>query len=540
MSTSAPVSDGIPLEGLGAPADTLPAWIKITRRQMASLLVMAAVFWYLTWIPLWHTDVFGHLQWGQWIWQNKAIPSSPLFMPLSEGVRCIDYPWLSQLVFYGAYSVLGYEGLSLLYVLTLVTVLGFLFRALFQATGRLWVAVPALAALYPILWPNMMAIRPQMFGALAFVVLLHVTLLQSWRRANWLIVPLLFAAWANLHSSFVMGAAVLVCRVAGAAIDAWRAERRFGAIFADDDTRRWFVVSELAFVACLVNPYGLDLLRDVLAFAGSPNLRDVNEWQPLNVRMLDGISFAASIVVLVCLLRLSRRPVRGAEALMMLVFGIAALPYVRFVQWWGLLLPYVVMPHAGEILDRMRGGRLAALVPSFKYTVIAATVAWICFALSATGFAFVRRHPRKLASVLSRQTPIDAAAYLRKHPREGLVFAPIEWGDWLSWAGDVRCVVTSHIHLIPNDIWRAYHRIGDAHEGWENTVGGLGIRTVVIDKERQKSLLREVRSSPHWKVVHEDKLALVAERIGHRAVESSECGTEEASAADQLTRGASS
>jgi len=327
MSTSAPASEGIPLEGLGAPADTLPPWIKITRRQMASVLVMAAVFWYLTWIPLWHTDIFGHLHWGQWIWQNKSIPNSPLFMPLSEGVSCIDYPWLAQLVFFGAYTALGYEGLSLLYALTLIGVLGLLFAALFRATGRLWVAVPALAALYPILWPNLMAIRPQMFGALGFVMLLHLALLRSWRAANWLLVPLLFAAWANMHSSFVMGAAVLVCRVVGAAIDAWRAERRFWAIFADDDTRRWFLVSELALMACLANPNGLDLMRDVLAFAGSPNLRDVNEWQPLNVRMLDGISFAASIVALVCLLRLSRRPVRGAEALMMLVFGVAALPY---------------------------------------------------------------------------------------------------------------------------------------------------------------------------------------------------------------------
>jgi len=131
----------------------------------------------------------------------------------------------------------------------------------------------------------------------------------------------------------------------------------------------------------------------------------------------------------------------------------------------------------------------------------------------------LHNRPRKLDSVVSRFTPIETAQYLREHPPQGQIFNPFEWGDWLAFAGPehLSCMVTSHVHLIPNEIWSAYQRIVETRSGWEVTIDGLGIRTLVIDKERQRGLLAALRSSTNWRVVHEDKLGVVVEAVPKQA-----------------------
>ena len=51
---------------------------------------------------------------------------------------------------------------------------------------------------------------------------------------------------------------------------------------------RWFLLTQLAAAAVLMNPYGLGLYLEVLSFAGNSNLQDLVEWDPLNIRMRQG------------------------------------------------------------------------------------------------------------------------------------------------------------------------------------------------------------------------------------------------------------
>ena len=501
-----------------APADSLPAWLKLTRQHVLFAILFAALYWYLAWLPLWHSDLWLHVKIGEWIWTHGRLPTADVFLPLSEGVRYIDDAWLSQLIFYGVHSAAGLEGLSLVYAVTVALVFAFLFTAGWSATGRVWPSILALVALLPILWPNLMPIRPQMFGGLLFVVLLTLVG-RRWHGANWFVVPLIVGLWTNLHSSFVIGLIVLACTVVGRAIDVWRDSRRVAATLRDADVRRWFLVSELAFAACLVNPYGLELLHTVLTFGDCPNLRDMVEWQPLSVRSWDGVGFFASIVALIWLMRTSRRPLAATEAFLLAVFVLACLPHQRFTYWWGLFVPFVFLPHVAGIIDRWLPRRATAQPRSLKHTLVAAVACWVIFAYSAPGNALVHHRPRRLEGGVSRLTPVETANFLCEHPPRGQVFNPMEWGDWLTWYGppDIQCVANSHVHLLPEEIWQAYQRVVETRTGWEETLDLLGTTTIVIDRERHKGLLTAISESAKWRIVHEDRLAVVAERVGGRA-----------------------
>ncbi len=61
-------------------------------------LPIGLAFLALSSLPLWHTDLWGHLAYGRFIWQAGSIPATEPFMPLSRGVELVDTAWLSQVI----------------------------------------------------------------------------------------------------------------------------------------------------------------------------------------------------------------------------------------------------------------------------------------------------------------------------------------------------------------------------------------------------------------------------------------------------------
>ena len=82
------------------PSSGLAAWY-MRSSQVVAVAVLAAVFVLLCYVPLWHTDIWGHLRFGQWIAANGALPQREPFTPFSDpeaaGAR---QGWGSQLLFY--------------------------------------------------------------------------------------------------------------------------------------------------------------------------------------------------------------------------------------------------------------------------------------------------------------------------------------------------------------------------------------------------------------------------------------------------------
>ena len=103
--------------------------------------------------------------------------------------------------------------------------------------------------------------------------------------------------WANLHGSFAIGVALLGCCWVGRLLEvAWH-ERSVAAVFADREGRRLLLWTELAAAAVLLNPYAIDAWLEAIRFSSNANLRDVLEWNPLQLLGIGGLEFAISSVV---------------------------------------------------------------------------------------------------------------------------------------------------------------------------------------------------------------------------------------------------
>jgi hypothetical protein len=502
--------------------DRAPNWAKLSRNTAILTFCCAALFAILSLTPLWHTDVWGHISYGRWIVQNHALPKTEPLLPLCEGVPFIDTAWLSQVIGFLALRSFGPTALQFLYAASITFCCALLGGLILKRTGSIAWAVTSIAALCAIDYQQLIVARPQLAGLACFVITLAALTSLQWRRSYWFALPAVFALWANLHGSFLIGLALIGCFAAGRAVDLYRRTGQARLIWRDATFRRRVLLLQLCAAAVLLNPNGLLVYIESFKVAGNANLQDLIEWEALTLRMMQGRTAAAALVALFIVYRLSPRRVCAAELLSLLLFGLGACWASRILVWWGPLAAYFVALH-GSAITRRRAGATAAPAPrNGLWTVATIGFVWIAFAYTPFGMRVIHGAPkteadaaRRWQRALSVQTPVDAVAHLRQHPPKGLVFNTYEWGDYLLFAGPpgIQCFVASHAHLIPREVWEAYMRISGAASDTIRQLDRYGVNTVITDKQSRADLIRLLREAPDvWQLDYEDPLAAIFTR----------------------------
>src|SRR6185312_1877692 len=73
--------------------------------HIAAIAFLALVFFFFgIATQLAHTDVWGHLKYGQWIVENRALPDREPFSLFSDPEQAFwNFQWLTQVIFYLCY-----------------------------------------------------------------------------------------------------------------------------------------------------------------------------------------------------------------------------------------------------------------------------------------------------------------------------------------------------------------------------------------------------------------------------------------------------
>lgn len=496
--------------------DRTPDAVKLPWIAIAFVFLLGMIFWLESFQPLHHTDLWGHLAYGKLIGETHALPATEPFMPLAAGVPLVDTAWLSQLTAYRALAQWGLPAVQFLHAFLITACFGLLAWNFFARSQSFFISVIGLAAFAALNWQQFLVVRPQLAGLLCFVTLVALLTARRWHAANWMLVPLLFTLWANLHGSFIVGLGLLGCGVAGRAIDVWRRTRRFKTVLHDAALRRLFLLTQLGIAACLLNPYGWTLFYDVLTFSKNPNLADLIEWDPLQIRTKQGQVAAVIALALVFAYRLSPRRISAAEVLAHMLFGGAALWTSRMLTWWSPLATCALVWHVHAAWVNKRG-RVSMPVRRERTglaSVVAVGVAWFFFAFTPFGLTLLHGRQTENKYSVASTTPLGAIEYLKKNPPKGQIFNTYEWGDYLVWAGPpgLKVFVTSQAHIVPREVWRHYMAVIHVTSEWDDILDRYGVNAVVIDKEERGALIGRLKDDDRWKRVYEDELAVIYTR----------------------------
>ncbi|MGD0898710.1 MAG: hypothetical protein ABR915_12810 [Thermoguttaceae bacterium] len=497
------------------------SWIPRTSRGGLALALVLLAAWFATGANrLNHTDLWGHLSFGRWMVEHRALPQSDPFRSFADSELFLNVPWLSQILGYLWYRALGAEGMVLAHALLMTLTAGGLALAVMgRGVSAAWAAAAAAAA-YLLCLPIVGTMRPQVLGMAAFVGTLWAIAQLPRRRHPLFWLPILFALWANLHGSFLMGLTALAGFAAGSTWDTWRERRNLRATWKQPVVAHAWLALLLCVLGTCLNPLGVRLFPAVASFARTANLAGISEWRPTEASSLTGVLLMVSLVATVALVCCSPRRLTAWEALLLLGFGYLATTSIRMLVWWGLFWPWYAAPHAAAICRSLWPARAAdsphppeAVTAARRRTLLVAVLVVLTATWSPSSSAVLGGRHRPNPSVFSPDTPYLVAEELASRGITGRIVAPMDWADYLIWrtGGAVEPLVYTHVHLSGPNLWEDFLHVQSAEAGWLELVDRYGLRYLVVSRARQPGQQLAIAREPRCRIRYEDPQALLVE-----------------------------
>ena len=399
-------------------------------------LIYAALFVYFLY-PYSDFDWGWHYRYGEYFFTHHQVLRHDIFSWTMPGYEWVNHSWLYDLVLYVLYTKTGFIGLSVAgALLGLVT----FHLCIYRARLAFW-QTAVLAMFFAALTKDIMlqGIRTQVVGLLLLAILGDLLVRQRDGR-NWpyLVLPVLFCLWANLHGSFLLGLVVVGAFLGWEAIST----RLRGAPIP----RRWFYFAGslvASFAATLINPFTYGVYLEARRHFSNPHLTYVVEWMPPNFSELVGLIFLAYTLV-VAYGGVARRRLDDVPQLLIAAgtfyMGVTSRRHVAvFVV---LTLPYVALA-IREMRIRIEGfARTAAAA-----AVVVAVIGWSMWGkqVDLTDFA----HSSMVTYCVYGPSCSDGMAqYLLKNPPVGKGFNFYDWGGFLIGRGiQTKLFIDGRMHL---------------------------------------------------------------------------------------------
>jgi hypothetical protein len=466
--------------------------------------------------PSFDTDTWWHLRAGQWIVENRQVPTAD---PFSSTMR--DHPWeypgwLAQVVMLGFFRVGALSGLTAFSAL-LIGIAFLLLWPLLEGPLLLRASILLLAAATSaVYW----AARPYIASftlAAFFLWALEQTRRRARPRAVWLL-PLAMALWVNLHGGFAIGFIFIVMYLGGAVLDlAAIAVRGRGTWSEAWHARRSEILSLcavllLCLAASAVNPHGLAVLAYPFKTVSIPVLQDfIQEWQPPDLRAAQLLPFMAMLLSIIVTLGLSRRAATATELVVVSGWTALALVAVRNVPIFALAAAPVIARHAAAVLP-FREGRPGSGEPVEERRVLNALLG-AALVLILIAWTAWQASPGRNAAHLHTQVPVAAVEAMRRVRPRGNLLNDYNWGGYVLWElyPAYPTFVDGRTDVFSDEIFEDYLRLWAAQPGWEAAIERWDIGVVLLPPQ---SPLVGALDAAGWEERHRDEQAVVLVRPG--------------------------
>lgn len=448
-----------------------------------------------------------HLRTGEYIMAN-GIPQTDIFSFTVLHHRWITHEWLSQVFMWLVYVSGGLPGLMIVFALLIAAAFWQVYR---QSAGR-----PYLAAFVTLLAAFAAAItwgaRPQMFNLLFFATFLY--LLEGARngpvrsRLLWLL-PLLTALWANLHSGYLVGVALLLVYVVGEGVARWqRSEQAMSAAA----WRRLLAILLVSLVAALVNPNGYHLWIYPFETLGSGAMQShIQEWQPPDFHERIFWPFAALMGLgFLAVARSPRRP-RPTDLLLFGGTAAAGLLSARNIPFFALASIPIICRYTSASLEttplrslifptpkRPPGRALSILNLALLLGAVAAGLAWTADRVDGNWRAIQETYPVAAVDFLESAGLDESRGY-----------NDYGWGGYLIWR-DIPVFVDGRADVYGDEFLYYYLQAFDVKSDWRQPLDEFAVTYVLLHKGSGLATL--LRESDEWNQRYVDSLAVVFQR----------------------------
>lgn len=460
-------------------------------------LIMSVVFYRLSQTAS-DPDLWGHIKFGQDIWQAGRVIQGDPYSYLTGHQRWINHEWLAEVIFYIVFARLGVPGLVALKTSVALFITGLVYWHLCRQGLNPMRAGMVLLIVTLLLIPGLAVIRPHLFTYLLFLLVMFFMHAAEHGRMRWLWgMPPLMALWVNLHGGFLAGVGIFLLWSVLYVARLWWTRRPTKRLWLDIATVGGALACTL--LAMLLNPYGLRLL--IFLFRLQTVVRpEISEWQPLLLMSRAGAVYAAGLAVLGAGWLWSGRA--RPMTLVALSIAMAFLPLTayRHTMLFGIAFPMLAGEHIADAWNRWS----PPPTPRFKTGLAVLTLAG---ALVLSSLAL--RHFRciRIESTAEDTYPARAVGLLQRSGVEGNLAVDFNWGEYAIWHLAPRIKVsldgrreTVYSEAIYQENLRFFSGIGD----WGALLRRHETHMALI--QRGQAVYNLMKLTPGWVLVYEDPL----------------------------------
>lgn len=504
--------------------------------SLMSVGIILGIIAFSTTVEIKDLDLWLHLRMGDWILQNRMVPSVDVLSASFLGQPWMNHEWLFQILLAGTKSAFGMDGLIILQMCVVMTTF-FVAFLMVHDENRYLVVAPLFYLMF-LVYQTRFTIRPDIFSVFFLVILLFVLsryLNRAWSLA---FVFILQVVWGNMHGFALWGPVIVGLGWLAEAMKrkcplpySWSEEGRL----QDHEFRRLGWMFGVMVLAMFINPQGVEgawyPLKTLLGMGGSNQVffENITELQrSLTFSTLfdvhKSMPFKALIVVSGLSFIMNRRRIDIGALMLWIVFLLFSLSAVRNMVYFAFIAFFATMLNVSRmrILDyfplSFRGVRVMYVAGALVSFVLILNFTGYAARVSQLGYYDFQRYERKseFLGIDQRTFPHEAADFLLEHEITGNFFNNFNVGAYLVGRlfPQIMVYIDGRTELRGADFFKKYQKIWDEGdtiafdeevEKYQLTGVFLGISASNLPQE----LLKNLYTSADWKVVYFDYDALI-------------------------------
>jgi hypothetical protein len=448
--------------------------------------------------------------------ENGAVLNQDIFTHTYHELHYVNSGWLSQVFFALCERIGGLELFILLRTILLLATITIIYHFIWKITKDYKISLAFIVFVVLLGFSNW-GIRPQIFIIPIFAFFYsHLYRTETIKSSSIFLLPLLMILWVNLHSSFSLGIILVGIFFVGEAIEKYFDRRKTNDLIKDSRLKRLLFLLIILVSVTLINPYGIDIWRDMWANASISQGRST-EWKPTIMKDFTGYCYIISMVISGIILKYSKRRITVTEAILLLAFLFAGFKSTRMVIWWGIVSAPILAVHfcsIDAVRERISRGKGQGAKSESECPPLNIIIFILLVIIAISFLPWIRPyHPiKKFRAFINPKTnPVEIVNYIEREKLKGNMYNDINWGSYIIWRlwPEYKVFADNRLHLVPGKIWKDYSDVEYGLANWEKILDKYKISFVVLSKKDNKRTIEFIKDSPGWKEVYEDDAGAV-------------------------------
>ena len=472
--------------------------IKKIFKILTILLVYSSVIYFFAFDTA-DPDLWGHIRFGEEIWVTKSIPQVDQYSYTAYGREWINHEWLSEVLMYGVYHILGPKGLLIVKIIIGLAIVFVLMRMIHNQRCDPLIFAIVFVISVSVISPGFMT-RPQIltYFFTAFYLFVFHLYLEGKKNLLWSL-PLIMIIWVNSHGGFLVGIGIFSIIVIS--------EIFLGFVKKHDprhlrDLITWLFITGFS---TLINPFGIRLIA--FLYESLSVSRNITEWGPVSIFDFSYFRLKSLSVLFVLSIFAKKGGYRYREIVIIAIAMIYGFLHQRHTPIFAILAAPFLAVKLSDIWKRL--GLKRRLNSFSSHLVLCIVISLIIgYQLSYTSNRYIKTGFNIIVD--PNIYPVRAIRFIKANHVRGNMLLPFEWGEYAIWKlyPDCRVSIDGRFRTVyPQEVLDDQFMAFKSEKAWDRLLDKYP--SDIILARRNYISRRMVTERKDWICIYSDNMSFV-------------------------------